>query len=613
MNEPLEPDAEGGGAAALPLRMIVEWAYCPRLFHYMHVEGVMVANEHVWRGRHDHARTDVPGTSKVRRSVATTAPPAAPEPDAEPEIPPEWREARAVDLGASDLGVIAKLDAVLLDGERTAIPAELKSGNAPDPESRYTRWAPGAWDADALHVAIQAMALERAGYTVPRGELYYRASRTRVLVTLTPELRAEALRSIAAAREAQEATERPPPLVDSPKCRGCSLVEVCLPDESRLLREGLPPDDGLDEHLDAPPAPTAAAQRLAGGRRLVASAMETRTVTISTAGAYVRKEGEALLLVPPPDARGAPPSNAKPTRIAMDTIDALVVVGSPNVSTAAVTACLERGISVSFHQANGRLLGSVGSGLASNVSLRAAQHAWAAEPGRALSLARAFVRGKIKNQRVFLRRHGVLDDPVADEWESLVRGIEKADDGDALRGVEGRAARLYFDGYARLLRDRGGEAFVMDGRNRRPPRDPVNAMLSFGYAMLTRECAEVLRRVGFDPMRGFLHGMGWGRPALGLDLVEEFRVLVVDSTVLRLVAEKRVVGDDFQRELQGVTLKPGARRTFLQALDQRREEEITHPVFGYKVSYRRAIELQARVLARVLEGEADRYVALTTR
>ena len=602
------PGIEGDEAAgaALPLRMIVEWAYCPRLFHYMHVEGVMVANEHVWRGRHDHARTDVPGTTRVRRAVATTAAPADDAPDPALDVPPEWRETRAVDLGASDLGVVGRLDAVLLDGEGAAIPAELKSGSAPEADSAFTRWAPGVWDSDALHVAVQALALERAGYRVPRAEIYYRASRTRVLVALTAELREEALRAIVAAGEAQRAKERPPPLVDSPKCRGCSLVEVCLPDESRLLREGQPADDGIDEALDPSPAP------LARGRRLVASAMETRTVTVSTAGASVRKEGEALLLVPPPAAAGAPP--AKPTRVALDSVDALVVMGSPNVSTPAIMACLERGISVSFHQANGRLLGSVGSGLASNVALRVAQHAWAADPARSLSLAREMVRGKIKNQRVFLRRHGVLDDAVADEWESLTRGIDRAGDGDVLRGVEGRAARLYFDGYARLLRDRGGEAFTMDGRNRRPPRDPVNAMLSFGYAMLARECSEVVRRVGFDPMRGFLHGMGWGRPALGLDLMEELRVLIVDSTVLRVVAEKRVAWQTTSSgELRGVTLKPGARRAFLQALDQRREEEITHPVFGYKVSYRRAIELQARVLARVLEGEAERYVALTTR
>ncbi len=247
------------------------------------------------------------------------------------------------------------------------------------------------------------------------------------------------------------------------------------------------------------------------------------------------------------------------------------------------------------------------------MTLRATQHAWAEDTEKTLGLAQAFVRGKIRNQRVFLRRHGMLDENTANEWESLGRTLERATTADVVRGVEGRAARLYFDGFTRLMRDRGGDAFEMDGRNRRPPRDPVNAMLSFGYAILTRECAEVLRRVGFDPMRGFLHGMGWGRPALALDLVEEFRVLVVDSTVLRLVAEKRVTAEDFHRELQGVTLKPAGRRAFLQALDQRREDEITHPIFGYRVTYRRAIELQARVLARVLEGETERYVSLTTR
>jgi len=605
------PDAEtfdGDDAAdALPMRMIVEWAYCPRLFHYMHVEGVMVANEHVWRGRHAHARADTPGDAKVRRAVAKAPPEEVAEP--EPEAPIEWREARAVDLGTTALGVIAKLDGVLLDGSGTAIPTELKSGSAPDPDSRFTRFAPGVWDADALHVAMQAMALEHAGYGVPRGEIYYKKSRARVCVTLTEALREETLRAIAAARSAQRATERPAPLVDSPKCRGCSLVEVCLPDESKLLREGdLPDDDDEPTNDDRPAVPVG---RLAQGRRLVASSMEARTVTLSSAGASVRKEGDGLVLVPPPDPGGR--ANTKPTRISMDSVDTLAIVGAVNVSTPALMACLERGINVSFHQANGRLLGSVTAGLASNIKLRVAQHAWADDPVKSLSLARAFVRGKIRNQRVFLRRHDALDDSVSDAWESLHRTLDAAPDGDTVRGVEGRAARLYFEGFARLVRDRGGEAFTMDGRNRRPPRDPVNAMLSFGYSIVARECAEVLRRVGFDPMRGFLHGMGWGRPALGLDLIEEFRVLIVDSTVLRVVAEKRVVANDFQRELQGVTLKPGARRTFLQALEQRREEEVTHPVFGYKVSYRRAIELQARVLARVIEGEAERYVALTTR
>ncbi|MBK9259492.1 MAG: CRISPR-associated endonuclease Cas1 [Polyangiaceae bacterium] len=589
----------------LPLRMIVEWIYCPRLFHYMHVEGSMVANEHVWRGRHAHEKIDAKGSSRARRDVKVDTP----EEDAANDAPVEWQQARAIDLGDSALGIVAKLDGVLLDGAGTAIPTEMKSGSGPADDSPHVTLAKGVWDADAIHVAIQAMALEQAGYAVPHAELYYRKSRARSRVTLTPELRHAALDAIANARAAQHLAERPPPLVDSPKCKGCSLVEVCLPDESLVLRRGIAPEDGFaDTNDDEPPPP---AGPLAKARRLVASSMETRTVTVSTLGASVRKEGEALVVAPPPDADGKP--QGKPLRIAMDSIDALVVMGAVQVSTAAIMGCLERSIPVSFHQAHGRLLGSVTTGLSSNVALRAAQHAWATDAGKTLSLSREIVRGKIKNQRVFLRRHGMLTDAMASEWESLGRTLNGAMTGDEVRGVEGRAARLYFDGLARLFRDRGGAAFEMDGRNRRPPRDPVNAMLSFGYAILTRECADVLRRVGFDPMRGFLHGMGWGRPALGLDLVEEFRVLIVDSTVLRVVAEKRVLADDFHRELQGVTMKPGARRAFLQALDQRREEEITHPVFGYRVTYRRAIELQARVLARVIEGETDRYVALTTR
>lgn len=600
-----------GAPRALPLRMIVEWVYCPRLFHYMHVEGVMVANEHVLRGRQAHERTDAPGSAKVRRAVTVAPAPSEVEsPEApEDERPAAWRESRAVDLGATDLGVIAKLDGVLLDGRGTAIPTELKSGAAPDPDLHTTTLAPGAWDADVVQVALQAMALERAGYAVPRGELYYRATKTRVEVALTEALRLECLRVVAAAHDAQRATVRPAPLEDSPKCRGCSLVEHCLPDESRALREGLAPDDGLDDL--APEGDTVPAAKLTRRRRLVASAMEARTLTVTSGGTSLRKEGDALVVTPVADPSAA--VKPRPLRVAMDTVDHVALVGSVHATTPAIMACLEAGIGVSFHKPDGRLLGTVGAGLASNVALRVAQHAWAGDAARRLSVAREFVRGKVRNQRVLLRRHGVLEDAVADEWEGLLRTLDRVTDDDALRGVEGRAARLYFEAYAGLVRARGGDAFTMDGRTRRPPRDPVNAMLSFGYAIVSRECAEVARRVGFDPMRGFLHGVGWGRPALGLDLVEEFRVLLVDSTVLRVVAEKRVTGEDFHRELGGVTMKPGARRAFLQALDQRREEEITHPVFGYRVSYRRAIELQARVLARVLEGEAERYVALTTR
>ncbi len=592
MDATAQPEGE-----LLPIRMVVEWAYCPRLFHYMHVEGLMVANEHVWRGRQEHARADKPGHSRVRREV--DAGEAAPD-----EAPPaEWQEARAVELSAPVLGLVAKLDGVIVDAAGTAIPTEVKSGSAPPEDSGYATLAKGAWDSDAVHVALQAMMLEEAGHRVPRAELWYRGSRTRVEVALTDALREAALGAVAGAAAAQRATQRPAPLDGSPKCFGCSFAAVCMPDESNLLREGVPADDALDDDR-APLVPPKALKR----RRLVASQVEGRTVTVSTPGASVRKEAEAIVVCPPPQAEGQ-----KPLRVAFEQLEELCLFGNVQASTAAIMACLERGIPVSFHTGVGKLLGTVSSGLGNNVSLRMLQHEVASDAAKALPIAREFVRGKLRNQRVFLRRNGALDDEASNLFESFLRAIDAAETADDLRGLEGRGAVIYFGRFARLLTERGGETFRMDGRSRRPPRDPANAMLSFGYAVLARECAEVLRRVGFDPMRGFLHGVGWGRAALALDMMEEFRVLMIDSTVLRMVAEKRVAGDDFHREMQGVTMKPGARKALLQALDKRREEEVTHPVFGYKVSYRRAMELQARVLARVLEGECDRYVALTTR
>lgn len=584
----------------IPLRMVVQWAYCPRLFHYMEVEGLSVANEHVWKGRHAHARSDKAGTSRSRRKDLPEADAPAEEP--EDERPPAWRESRAVELGSTALGLVAKLDGVLFDEAGRAIPTELKSGSAPAEDSDWCHFAPGAWDSDAVHVALQAMLLEADGKTVPRAELWYRGSRTRVEVALTEPLRRAALDALEGAQRARTATVRPPPLEESPKCNGCSFATVCMPDESRLLREGIPADDGLEDEA-APVIPARALKR----RRLVASAVEGRSVVVSTPGASVRKDGPSLVISPPPGAEG------KPVRVALESVEDLCLFGNVHASTATVAALLEEGVAVSFHTGTGRLLGTVSTGLANNVRLRVAQHEAAADPSRSLGIAREFVRGKLRNQRVLLRRNGGADEHTLSDFDASLRALDAAQDADTLRGVEGTAAVEYFERFGALLADRGGEAFRMDGRTRRPPQDPSNAMLSFGYAVLSRMVSEVLRRVGFDPMRGLLHGMGWGRPALALDLMEEFRALLVDSTVLRVVAERRVTPGDFQREMQGITMRPTARRVLLQALDQRREEEVTHPVFGYKVSYRRAIELQARVLARVLEGEAERYIALTTR
>src|SRR5215470_17575200 len=320
-------------SALLPLRMIVEWVYCARLFHYMHVEGLMVANEHVWRGRHRHRRADTPGETRSRRQL-----PVAERGPEKPETPGEWRAARAVDLVSERLGILGKLDGVLLSGDGTAIPTEMKSGVAPG-DSGYATMVPGVWNGDAIHVALQALLLEEAGHEVPWAEIYYAASRKLIRVALGAELRTEAVRAIQQARAAQTAVARPPPLVDSPKCAGCSLLEVCLPDESRLLRDGVPADEVIES--GPPPEPP---------RKLLASKIEGRSVVVSTRGASIRKDGEALLVIPPPEQ-----VEARPTRIALDTIDSVSLVGSVNATVPAIAGCLERGIQVSFHSSNGRL------------------------------------------------------------------------------------------------------------------------------------------------------------------------------------------------------------------------------------------------------------------
>ena len=154
----------------------------------------------------------------------------------------------------------------------------------------------------------------------------------------------------------------------------------------------------------------------------------------------------------------------------------------------------------------------------------------------------------------------------------------------------------------------------MTGRTRRPPRDRSNALLSLGYAVLTKDLAHMVWRVGFDPMLGFLHRPGFGRPALALDLIEEFRPLVVDSTVLGVVSRAGLDPSDFRQEEGGaMLLKSGGRRRFLDALRMRKQEKVTHPIFGYRVSYQRIMEIQARLLARVICGEHDDYRPMTTR
>ena len=199
------------------------------------------------------------------------------------------------------------------------------------------------------------------------------------------------------------------------------------------------------------------------------------------------------------------------------------------------------------------------------------------------------------------------------ELKQLLRKVKTVERMDSLLGLEGAAARAYFRGFAPLLRSDGAGTFDFEQRNRRPPRDPVNAMLSFGYAVLTKDVTIAAAGVGLDPLLGFYHQPHFGRPSLALDLMEEFRPLVVDSVVLSLVNTKTLTQNDFFVHPTGCSLGEQGRRAFLLAYERRMDQLITHPLFGYPVSYRRVLEIQARLLTRYLLGEIDTYPCFVTR
>ncbi len=280
---------------------------------------------------------------------------------------------------------------------------------------------------------------------------------------------------------------------------------------------------------------------------------------------------------------------------------------------------MAREIPVSWHSYGGWFLGhTVGVGH-KNVEIRTAQYRTSFDPQHCLRLAKGFVVAKIQNQRTLLRRNwkrGTLPEELIDGFQHDVRRAQRANDLGELLGAEGQAAARYFGAFSSMLsRGEGASdlSFDFQTRNHRPPADPVNALLSYAYALLVRAWTVALTAVGFDAYRGFYHQPRYGRPALSLDMMEPFRPLLADSAVIQAVNNGEVRPSDFICVAGSVSLSDTGRKRFIGTFERRLDQEITHPMFGYKLSYRRLLELQARLLARHLLGEIAEYPNFTTR
>jgi CRISPR-associated protein Cas1 len=322
-------------------------------------------------------------------------------------------------------------------------------------------------------------------------------------------------------------------------------------------------------------------------------------------GAYLRKKAGEIVV----EEKGV-----EVGRVRITDTNRVALFGNIGVSTPLLNHLAAQDIPVSYHSYGGWYQASVAPTSGTNVLTRIAQHRASSDVGASLAIARRMVYAKVSNARTLLRRNGrdVPRDALI-ALQDAREQCEMAPDLDTLRGIEGYAARVYFQNFSRMLRADLGEAFAFDGRNRRPPRDPVNALLSFAYACLVREITDTARSIGLDAWVGFLHVPRAGRPALALDLMEEFRPIIADSVVINAINNEVVQLSDFLIHPTGVALRKEGKTRFIRVLERRLDELVTHPTFGSRLSYRRVIEVQARLLGKTVLGELDQYPGFTVR
>lgn len=336
------------------------------------------------------------------------------------------------------------------------------------------------------------------------------------------------------------------------------------------------------------------------------------TLYVTSQGSYLSKDGDCVLISREEGGK---------TRVPLHNVDGIVGFGRVSTSPFLLGACAAAGVTLTWMTERGRFLARVEGPVSGNVRLRRAQYAATDVPAAAADIARAMLTGKIANQRNVLLRarrdHGADAEgrisAAIDALAIALRRLEATPGLDALRGVEGDAAAVYFAAFPALLRNED-PAFAFAGRVRRPPTDAVNCLLSFVYTLLTHDARSALEGVGLDPQVGFLHRERPGRPSLALDLVEEFRAWFADRLVLSLINRGQVRARDFLADEAGaVTLTDEARRTVLVAYQERKAEDIRHPFLEEPCAVGLLWHAQARLLAMRLRGDIDAYPPFIAR
>jgi CRISPR-associated protein Cas1 len=523
--------------------------YCERLFFLEEVENIHLEDAAVFAGRTLH--------EEMRQREQEAG---------------HWHE---LTLSSERLGLVGKFD-YLRRRDRGLIPYELKRGGA----QRQTGAPAAVWDSDRIQLGAYALLLEEfSGETIHEGRVHYHRDQITVRVPIDASLRADVSQSVARAQALRQQVERPPIASNDRLCLRCSLAPVCLPEEERLAQ-----DDSWEPI------------------RLFPMERETRTIHVLEPYARIGKSAETLKIE----------VKDQPTRqIPLHEIHALVLHGSPQMSTQALQTCVRYGIGIHWISAGGWYTAGL-SGGAGPVHKRIRQYQALTEPELSLKLACKLVHAKVETAlRYLLRatrgkdRQAIMGyDEQIRQMRLSLKAIHRANSLDSLRGYEGLAARAYFALLPALFRPEVDPALHLQGRNRRPPRDRFNALLSFGYSLLYQAVLQAIMVVGLDPALGFYHQPRSQAYPLVLDLMELFRLPIWDIAVLGSI--NRLQWDpatDFAVTPEKVWLSDSGKRKAITLFEKRLDEVWKHPVVDYSLSYARLIELEVRLLEKEWRGQ----------
>lgn len=532
------------------------FAYCPRLFYLEEVEELYTQDAAVFAGRRLHA-------------------------ELEKQEDEDWEE---LYLESEELGLRGRVDALRTRDGQT-IPYEHKRGRC----HRDDRKRPQAWESDKLQILAYCCLLESAlDIAIAEGRIRYHADNILIRVPLDDAGRTWVKEAITQARQLRDSIHRPPVTENERLCTCCSLSPVCLPEEARLAR-----------NRERQPA------------RLFPQDDERQILHILEPGTRVGRTGEQLKVT----RRGQPIE-----KIPAQQVGQVVLHSFSQISTQALHFCIYRGIAVHWISGGGRYVGSFDSRRGS-IQRRINQYQALSQPDLALELAKKLVRCRGKGQRKFLmrgkrnlkHRSAKLESAIT-QMQKRLKQIAKAESSDTLLGLEGNLAALYFGALPCLLRSNVSGEFRFQGRNRRPPKDRFNCLLSFGYALLLKDVMAAILQVGLEPALGFYHQPRTQAPPLALDLMEIFRVPLVDLPAIASVNRGQWdAQSDFELRGAQVWLSEVGRRKFVSLYEQRKAETWKHPAMGYSLTYRRLLELEVRLLEKEWLGEGNLFAQLVLR